>query len=48
MSEQTEPCHDIAHLGHVEMFTPKLAESVHFFVNVLGLTESGRSEEAHV
>ncbi len=46
MSEQTEPCHDIAHLGHVEMFTPKLAESVHFFVNVLGLTESGREGDS--
>jgi catechol 2,3-dioxygenase len=34
--------YDLAHLGHVELFTPKPDESLHFFVNVLGLTESGR------
>ena len=41
-----EPCHDLAHLGHVEMFTPKPEESLHFFVNVLGLTESGREGDS--
>jgi catechol 2,3-dioxygenase len=34
--------YELAHLGHVELFTPKPDESLHFFVNVLGLTESGR------
>ena len=33
---------DLAHLAHVELLTPKPDESLHFFVNVLGLTESGR------
>ena len=39
---RTEPCLDIAHLGHVEMLTNKPEASLDFFVNVLGLTESGR------
>ena len=33
---------DIAHLAHLELHTPKPDESLHFFVNVLGMTESGR------
>jgi catechol 2,3-dioxygenase len=33
---------DIAHLGHLELYTNKFAESLDFFVNVYGLTESGR------
>jgi catechol 2,3-dioxygenase len=37
-----EPCFDIAHLGHVELLTNKPEESLRFFVDVLGLTESGR------
>ncbi len=36
-----EPCYDIAHLGHVELFTNKPEASLDFFVNVLGLTASG-------
>jgi catechol 2,3-dioxygenase len=38
----SEPIMDVAHLGHVELLSPKPAESVSFFVNVLGMTESGR------
>ena len=38
----TEPCFDIAHLAHVELLTNKPEASLDFFVNVLGLTESGR------
>ncbi|MGQ7792604.1 catechol 2,3-dioxygenase [Faunimonas sp. B44] len=38
----TEPCFDVAHLGHVELLTNRPEESLAFFVNVLGLTESGR------
>jgi catechol 2,3-dioxygenase len=38
--------YELAHLGHVEIFTPKPDESLHFFVNVLGLTESGREGES--
>jgi catechol 2,3-dioxygenase len=37
-----EPCHDVAHLGHVEMYTDKFDESLDFFTRVYGLTESGR------
>ena len=33
---------DLAHLAHVELLTPKPEQSLDFFVNVLGLTESGR------
>jgi len=44
MSE--EPCFDIAHLGHVELLTDKPEESLHFFVNVYGLTESGRQGDS--
>ncbi|WP_417686842.1 catechol 2,3-dioxygenase [Roseibium sp.] len=39
-----EPCFDVAHLGHVELLTNKFEESLDFFVNVYGLTESGRDE----
>ena len=33
---------DIAHLGHIELLTPKFDESLNFFINVFGMTESGR------
>ena len=36
----------LSHLAHVELFTPKLDESVKFFKEVLGLTESGRADES--
>ncbi len=31
---QTEPIHDIAHLGHVELLTPRPEESLSFFRDV--------------
>ena len=37
-----EPCMDLAHLGHLELLTPKPEESLRFFVDVMGMTESGR------
>lgn len=37
-----EPNMDIAHLGHIELLTPKPDESLAFFVDVLGMTVSGR------
>ena len=40
--ESTLRSFDIAHLAHVELLTPKPEESLHFFVNVMGMTESGR------
>src|SRR3954471_2915824 len=33
---------DLAHLAHLELFTPKADASLHFFVNIMGMTESGR------
>jgi catechol 2,3-dioxygenase len=41
-----EPCRDLAHLGHVEMYTPKPEESLRFFVDVMGMTESGREGDS--
>src|SRR5262249_21215294 len=37
---------DLAHLAHVELFTPKPDESLRFFVDVMGMTESGRSGQS--
>ena len=37
---------DLAHLGHVELLTPKPQESLNFFVNVMGMTESGRQGQS--
>ncbi len=36
-----EPVLDIAHLGHVELLTPKPEESLRFFRDVMGMTVSG-------
>jgi len=36
------PLHEVAHLGHIELLTPKMCESLWFFVEVLGLTETCR------
>ncbi len=33
----TEPCFDIAHLGHIEVYTDKFDESLDFFTRVYGL-----------
>ncbi|MCW4114506.1 catechol 2,3-dioxygenase [Aurantimonas sp. MSK8Z-1] len=41
-----EPCYDVAHLGHVEIYTDKPEASLDFFVNVYGLTESGREGDS--
>ena len=38
---QSEPIMDVAHLAHLELLTPKPEESLRFFVNVMGMTESG-------
>src|SRR5690349_21503159 len=42
----SEPIHDLAHLGHLEMFTAKPDESLRFFVDVMGMTESGREGDS--
>lgn len=41
-----DPFFDVAHLGHVEMFTNKPEQSLEFFTNVFGLTESGREGDS--
>lgn len=37
-----EPCHDLAHLAHVEMLTDRFDESLDFFTRVYGLKLSGQ------
>jgi catechol 2,3-dioxygenase len=37
---------DLAHLAHLELLTPKPDESLRFFVDVLGMTESGRTGDS--
>jgi catechol 2,3-dioxygenase len=34
----TEPIHDLAHIHHAELLTPTPEESLHFFVELFGLT----------
>jgi catechol 2,3-dioxygenase len=41
-----EPCHDIAHLGHVEVLTPTPEPSLAFFVDLMGMSESGREADS--
>lgn len=41
-----ELCFDLAHLGHVEMYTDQYEKSLEFFVNVYGLTVSGEDEKS--
>src|SRR5215831_14566739 len=43
---QPEPILDLAHLGHMELLTPKPDESLKFFVDVMGMTVSGRQGES--
>jgi len=42
----TEPCFDIAHLAHVEVYTDKFDESLDFFTRVYGLKLSGQDENS--
>ena len=46
MDTVQEPVHDIAHLGHVELFTPKPDESLHFFQEVLGMEVSAKQGQS--
>src|ERR1700760_5149674 len=41
-----EPIFDLAHLGHMELLTPNPDESLKFFVDVMGMTVSGRKGES--
>jgi catechol 2,3-dioxygenase len=41
-----EPIMDIAHLGHVELLTPRPEESLRFFTEVMGMTVSARQGDS--
>lgn len=41
-----EPVMDVAHLGHVELLTPKPEESLLFFRDVMGMTVSGQADNS--
>ena len=40
------PWHEVAHLGHIELLTPEPDASLRFFVDILGLTETGRDSSS--
>lgn len=44
--ELPEPIQDVAHLGHVELLTPRPDESLAFFINVLGMSETARAGQS--
>ena len=37
---------DLAHLGHLELLSPKPEQSLDFFVNVMGMTETTRKGDS--
>ena len=41
-----EPILDIAHLGHLELLTPKFDQSAKFFIDVMGMTQSGEKGDS--
>src|SRR3954467_2929707 len=41
-----EPILDIAHLAHLELLTPKFEQSRAFFIDVMGMTQSGAREDS--
>jgi catechol 2,3-dioxygenase len=44
--QEEEPIMDVAHLGHVELLTPKPEESLIFFRDVMGMTVSGEEGDS--
>src|SRR5579872_2310259 len=46
MDDTQEPVHDIAHLGHVELLSPKPEASLWFFRDVLGMQEAARQGQS--
>ena len=42
----TDTTNDVAHLGHVEVYSDRFEESLDFYTRVYGLTESGRDENS--
>ena len=43
---QPEPNYDIAHLGHLELLTPTFEKSARFFIDVMGMTQSGEKGDS--
>ncbi len=41
-----EPNMDIAHLGHLELLTPTFDKSARFFIDVMGMTQSGEKGDS--
>jgi catechol 2,3-dioxygenase len=41
-----EPVMDVAHLGHRELLSSRPEQSLRFFVDVMGMTESGRAGDS--
>jgi catechol 2,3-dioxygenase len=46
MANDREPIRDIAHLGHFELLTPRPAESLWFFKEILGMEETDREGQS--
>src|SRR5947208_8306700 len=46
MNDVQEPILDVAHLGHVELLSPKPEESLRFFRDVLSMQEAGREGQS--
>lgn len=46
MTSVSEPMHDVAHLGHVELFTPKPDASLEFFKSIMGMEEEARAGQS--
>ena len=44
--KSTHRAFDLAHLAHLELLTPKPEESLNFFVNVMGMTETTRKGDS--
>ena len=44
--QDDEPIMDVAHLGHVELLTPKPEASLAFFRDVMGMTVSGEKGDS--
>ena len=42
-----EPIWDIAHLAHVEMLTPKLDQSLRFFVDIMGMSVTASQGDSY-
>nr|WP_307302029.1 catechol 2,3-dioxygenase [Neobacillus niacini] len=46
MKIMKEPIFDVAHLAHIEIYSPKVEESVWFFKEILGMEESHRQGDS--